>query len=81
MSMITANTSVTALATITGILLLNRPNKNQASVPVAKSEYINNEIPAVFFVRMVFKACGRKEAVVKKAATKPIAFTTFILER
>lgn len=79
--MITANTSVTALAIITGILLLNSPNKNQASVPDAKSEYINKDIPAVFFVRIVFKACGRKETVVKKAATKPKAVIKFIMER
>ena len=79
--MMTAKTSVTAFAIITGILLLNSPNKNQASVPDAKSEYINKEMPAVFFVRMVFKACGRKEAVVKKAATKPIAVIRFIMER
>lgn len=79
--MMTAKTSVTAFAIITGILLLNTPNKNQASVPDAKSEYINKEMPAVFFVRMVFKACGRKEAVVKKAATKPITVIRFIVER
>ena len=78
--MITANTNVTALATITGILLLKSPNKNQPSVPSAKSEYINKDMPAVFFVRMVFKACGRKEAVVKKAATKPMIVTMFIME-
>lgn len=51
-----ANTRVTALAIITGILLLKIPNNNQANVPVAKSEYINNEMPAVFFVRMVLIA-------------------------
>ena len=78
--MITANTSVTALATITGILLLNRPNKNQPSGPAAKSEYINNEMPAVFFVRMVFKACGRNDAEVKNAAIKPITVIMFIIE-
>lgn len=79
--MMTANTRVTALATITGILLLNSPNKNQANVPDAKSEYINKEIPAVFFVRMVFKACGKNEPVVKKAATKPMMVTMFMPER
>ena len=79
--MITANNSVIALATITGILLLNNPNKNHASVPNAKSEYINKEMPAVFFVRIVFKACGRKDAVVRKAATNPRMVILFMHER
>jgi hypothetical protein len=79
--MITANTIVTALATTTGILLLSKPNTSQQKVPSAKREYINIDIPAVFFVRMVFKACGRKDTVVKKAATKPTTVTIFIMER
>ena len=69
--MMIAKTSVTALATITGMLLLNSPNKNHSKVPVAKSEYINNDMPVVFFVCIVFIACGRKDAVVKTAAAKP----------
>jgi hypothetical protein len=81
MRMITANISVTALATITGILLLNIPNNNQANVPGAKSEYMNKEMPAVFFVRMVFNACGKKEAVVKNAATNPRSVMLFMHER
>ena len=79
--MITANTSVMALATTMGILLLSNPNNSHPKVPNAKSEYINNDIPAVFFVRMVFTACGRKEAVVKKAAAKPTTVIMFIYER
>ena len=79
--MITANTNVTALATITGILLLNSPNKNHANVPRAKSEYINKDMPAVFFVRMVLSACGKKDAVVKNAATNPRSVILFIQER
>jgi hypothetical protein len=79
--MITANTNVTALATKMGILLLKSPNNNQPKVPNAKREYINNEMPAVFFVRMVFMACGRKDAVVKKAAAKPKIVMVFIYGR
>lgn len=69
--MITANTNVTAFAIITGILLLNRPNRNHNNVPDAKSEYIKNEMPPVSFVRMVLMACGIKDAVVSTAAAKP----------
>jgi hypothetical protein len=70
--MIEANTMVTALAIITGILPLKRPNKNHSSVPRAKSEYINKEIPLVSFVRMVLTACGKNEPVVNIAAAKPM---------
>jgi 5'(3')-deoxyribonucleotidase len=70
--MTTAKSMVTALAAATGILLVSRPNTNQHKVPNAKSEYINNDMPEVSFVRMVFNACGRKEIVVKNAAIKPI---------
>lgn len=72
---------VTAFATTTGILLLSKPNNNHATVPNAKREYINNEIPDVSFVRMVFKACGRNDTVVKNAAIKPIIVIIFIIER
>jgi hypothetical protein len=78
---ITVNTMVTALAAATGMLLESNPNTNQAKVPNAKSEYINNEMPDVSFVRMVFNACGRKEIVVKKAAIKPIIVIIFIIKR
>jgi hypothetical protein len=77
---ITANSMVTALATATGILLLSIPNTSQQKVPNAKREYINNDMPEVSFVRMVFNACGRKEIVVKNAAVKPITVTVFILK-
>jgi 5'(3')-deoxyribonucleotidase len=79
--MTTANTMVTALAAATGMLLVSSPNTNQHKVPNAKSEYINNEIPDVSFVRMVFNACGRKEIVVKNAAIKPIIVIIFIIEK
>jgi hypothetical protein len=38
-------------------------------------------MPAVFFVRMVFMAWGKKDAVVKKAAAKPKTVIVFIMER
>ena len=70
--MIVANSSVTALAIATGMLLLNNPNKNHSNVPNVKSEYIDNDIPLVSLVRMVLIACGRNDAVVENAAAKPI---------
>ena len=76
--MITANTSVTAFAIITGILPLNKPKRNHNKVPDAKSEYMNKEMPLVSFVRMVLIACGRKDAVVKIAAAKPVIVIMFI---
>ena len=76
--MIAANISVTAFAIITGILLLNSPKRNQNKVPVAKREYIKSDIPLVSFVRMVFMACGRKDAVVSTAAIKPKSVIVFI---
>jgi len=69
--MMQAKSSVTALAIITGILLLKSPNRNQSRVPNAKREYINREMPLVSFVRMVLIACGKKDAVVNMAAAKP----------
>ena len=76
--MITANTSVTAFAIITGILLLNKPKRNHNKVPDAKSEYMNKDMPLVSFVRMVLIACGKKDAVVKIAAAKPMIVVIFI---
>ena len=70
-SIINANTKVTAFAIRTGILLLNNPNKNHNKVPNVKSEYINNEIPEVSFVRIVLIACGKKDVVVNMAAANP----------
>ena len=70
-----ANTSVIALATIIGALLLTIPNKHHIKVPNAKSEYITSEMPEVFLVLIVFTACGINERVVKKAAMVPIIVT------
>jgi hypothetical protein len=41
--------------------------------------YINKEIAEVSFDRIVLNACGTKEAVVKKAATKPVISIQFIV--
>lgn len=78
--MTSAKTMVTALATTTGILLVSKPKSNHPTVPNAKREYINSEMPEVSFVRMVFIACGRNDTVVKKAAAKPITVITFIIK-
>ena len=62
---------VTALATVTGRLLVSMPNASQSVVPHVKMEYMYSEISDVFFVFMVFSACGKKEMVVHAAAAKP----------
>jgi hypothetical protein len=75
------NTSVTALADMTGILAENKPNKSHSKVPKAKSEYIGKERPDTSFVFIVLTACGKKERVVQTAAAKPkkvILFNDFI---
>ena len=77
--MITAKISVIALATVTGILLLNNPKSSHSKVPSAKREYIKREMPPVFLVRMVFTACGRNDAVVKTAAEKPVIVIAVII--
>ena len=43
---------------------------NHKVVPKVKREYIGKEMPFVFFVLMVCKACGKKETVVQDAAIK-----------
>jgi len=47
------------------------PNNNHNNVPNAKSEYMKKDIPEVFFVCIVFMACGKNEIVVQVAANKP----------
>ena len=64
-------TSVTALAAMIGILDENKPNKNHSNVPKAKRAYIGRDKAEVSFVLIVLTACGKKEAVVLIAATKP----------
>src|ERR1700739_385168 len=73
--MMQANTSVMELATMIGVLTDNRPNKSHRKVPAVNRLYIDREIPAVFFVRMVCIACGRKEMVVPVAAASPMMVT------
>jgi hypothetical protein len=57
------------------------PNNSQSKVPKVKSEYINKEIPLVFFVLIVCNACGTKEIVVQKAAIKPIVFVRLNMKK
>ena len=40
---------------------------------------MNKEMPLVFLVCIVFKACGKKEDVVNIAATNPNTVVVFIL--
>lgn len=62
---------MTAFAAMMGILTENIPNKSHNKVPNAKSEYIDKDMPVVFFVCIVFIACGRKDMVVQTAAARP----------
>ncbi|HYM95301.1 MAG TPA: hypothetical protein VET23_14275 [Chitinophagaceae bacterium] len=66
-----------AFAAMMGMLELNKPNKSHNEVPKAKSEYMYNDMPEVFFVFIVFIACGRKEVVVQTAAANPKMVTVF----
>lgn len=68
------------LANSTGMLEVKRPNKNQSRVPNANNAYMLSDIPEVFFVLIVFIACGKKEIVVHKAAASPRMVTLFILK-
>jgi hypothetical protein len=71
--MMDAKTSVTALAMVTGILPVSKPKVSHSNVPTVNSQYMDREMPEVSLVRMVFIACGIKEAVVQIAAAKPIS--------
>ena len=76
-----ANARVIALAITIGVLLVKMPKTNHNNVPMAKSKYIDKEMPLVSLVRMVLIACGRKDVVVQKAAINPstvIQFFSFI---
>ena len=53
---------------------------NQRKVPNENIEYIPREIPDVFFVLIVFIACGRNEDVVDIAARSPIIVVMLICD-
>ena len=53
---------------------------NQSKVPNENIEYIPREIPNVFFVLIVFNACGKKEEVVDIAAKSPIIVVILIYD-
>ena len=67
------------MAKITGKLLVIIPKANHKTVPIVNNEYIDNEIPLVSFVLMVFIACGKKESVVQNAANKPMIVVMFMV--
>ena len=46
------------------------PKINQSVVPKVKREYMGKEMPFVFLVLMVCRACGKNEMVVQDAAIK-----------
>lgn len=71
-------TNVTALAATIGMLWVNKPNKSHNSVPKAKREYMNKDIPEVSFVCIVLMAWGKKEIVVQTAAASPNSIAKFI---
>lgn len=66
-----ANSKVTPLARLTGMLWLSKPYINHINVPKENKAYMPKDIPEVFFVRIVCTACGIKDAVVHAAATSP----------
>ena len=53
---------------------------NQSKVPNENIEYIPREIPNVFFVLIVFIACGKNEEVVDIAASSPIIVVMLICD-
>jgi hypothetical protein len=61
-----------ALATATGRLGYIMPYISHKKVPTVNTTYMDNDMPDVSFVRIVFTACGKKDIVVLKAAIKPI---------
>ena len=73
-----AKIKVTKLAAVTGKLELKYPNNNHKNVPNVNNVYIEREMPVVSLVRIVFKACGKKESVVHIAAKSPIIVIRFI---
>jgi hypothetical protein len=70
--MVSANINVMAFAKATGKLGVMIPYINHMNVPKVNTAYMDKDIPEVSLVRMVFIACGKKEMVVLKAATKPM---------
>lgn len=76
---INANTSVTTLARIMGISIFITPYVNHIKIPKTKIAYMGNDRSLVFFVFIVFMACGINATVVHIAAKKPIAVTKLTL--
>ena len=70
--MIRANTRVMPLARYTGIFPVNKPYNSHISVPNVNSAYMDREMLAVSFVRIVLTAWGKNEKVVQAAASRPI---------
>ena len=75
------------MAKYAGTLPLINPKLNHKNVPIVNNKYIDNEMPLVFFVCMVFMACGRKERVVQNTTNKPVImvivlyyFTSYYLD-
>lgn len=69
---------VIPFASDTGKLWLAIPYINHISVPRVNKIYIDREMEEVSLVRMVFIAWGKKEEVVRQAATKPAMEIQFI---
>ena len=60
------------MAIVTGKLPIINPYISQKSVPAVNNAYMYNEIPDVFFVRIVLIAWGKKDIVVPIAAKYPM---------
>jgi hypothetical protein len=76
--MIPAKTRVIPLAATIGISRPNSPYTSHRNVPAVKTAYIDKDIPVVFFVLIVFKAWGIKDAVVRQAAARPKSVVMFM---
>jgi len=75
---------VTKFAAIIGTSLIMIPYTSHKKTPVVNKVYIPSEMLSVFFSLIVFIACGKKEIVVKTAASIPmiaIILTPFHISR
>jgi len=66
-----ASKKVMELAIINDQLDRRIPYINQNATPIVNNEYMESEIPSVFFVLSVMIAWGKKEPVVSIAAKNP----------
>lgn len=69
--MVADKINVIPFAAMMGISFKSKPYKSHSNTPIVNKLYMTSDIPSVFFSLMVLIACGRKDSVVKTAATYP----------